>query len=149
MKRTVARQIAVRICFSESFLKDSPDIILQDFFDEDHYNSLCEDDEIFRSVPDAQQMEFIRNLITCVYEHTDSIDAMIASFSEKRKLERIPRTALSVLRCAVCELMYFDDIPSSVTINEAVEIAKSFDSPEIVSFINGVLGSVNTALTEK
>ncbi|MCR4607985.1 MAG: transcription antitermination factor NusB, partial [Oscillospiraceae bacterium] len=56
--------------------------------------------------------------------------------------------ALAVMRCAVCEMLYFDDIPPSVTINEAVEIAKSFDSPETVSFINGLLGSVNKALSK-
>ena len=148
MTRTIARQIAVRICFSEDFLNDTPDSIINDFFDEEHYKSLKEDDEIFRSIPGEREMEYIRKLITKVYEHSAEIDSMISSFSEKRKLERIPKTALSILRCAVCEMMYFDDIPASVTINEAVEIAKMFDSPETVSFVNGLLGSVNKALSE-
>ncbi|MBP0978434.1 MAG: transcription antitermination factor NusB [Oscillospiraceae bacterium] len=148
MTRTVARQIAVRICFSEDFLNDTPDAVLDEFFEAEHYHSLIDDDELFSAVPDRQQMDYIRKLVTCVYEHSDEIDRMISSYSEKRKLERIPKTALSVLRCAVCELMYFEDIPSSVTINEAVEIAKGFDSPETVSFINGLLGSVYRSLNE-
>ena len=149
MTRTDARQIAVRICFSEDFLKAPPESVLSDFFEPEHYLSLAEDDEIYRAVPDDLQMEYVRKLITDIYEHSEEIDALIASFSEKRKLERIPRTALAVMRCAVCEMLYFDEIPASVTINEAVEIAKSFDSPETVSFINGLLGSVNRALAKE
>ena len=148
MTRTDARQIAVRICFSEDFLKESPQTVLEVFFEQEHYESLVEDDDIFRTSPDEQQMGYISKLIKDIYSHLQEIDTLIASFSEKRKLDRIPRTALAVMRCAVCEMLYFDDIPPSVTINEAVEIAKSFDSPETVSFINGLLGSVNKALSK-
>ena len=148
MTRTDARQIAVRICFSEDFLKDSPEAVLEDFFEPEHYDSLVEDDDLFRNSPDEQQMGYISKLIKDINAHIQEIDTLIASFSEKRRLDRIPRTALAVMRCAVCELLYFDDIPPSVTINEAVEIAKSFDSPETVSFVNGLLGSVNKYLSK-
>ena len=47
---------------------------------------------------------------------------------------------MAVLRCAICEVMYMDDIPNSAAINEAVELAKGYDEPETVAFINGVLG---------
>lgn len=148
MTRTIARQIAVRICYSADFLKEDPDILLNDFFSPDHYSSLSDSDAVYNESPDDIQMEYIRNLLRNVYLHAEEIDDRIASFSEKRKLERIPRTALAVLRCAVCELLYFEDIPASVTINEAVEIAKTFDSPETVAFINGLLGSVYRSLSE-
>ena len=55
-------------------------------------------------------------------------------------MERISRTALAVLRCAICEILYMDDVPASAAINEAVELAKGYDEPDTVSFINGVLG---------
>ncbi|MBR0351881.1 MAG: transcription antitermination factor NusB [Oscillospiraceae bacterium] len=148
MTRTIARQIAVRICYSADFLKEDPDILLNDFFSPDHYSSLSDSDAVYNESPDDIQMEYITNLLRNVYLHAEEIDDRIASFSEKRKLERIPRTALAVLRCAVCELLYFEDIPASVTINEAVEIAKTFDSPETVAFINGLLGSVYRSLSE-
>ncbi len=148
MTRTVARQIAVRICYSADFLKDSPDNVLDVFFSPEHYSSLADSDPVFAVFPDDTQMEYIRSLIHSVYSHAEEIDSRIASFSEKRKLERIPRTALAVLRCAVCELLYFDNIPPSVTINEAVEISKSFDSPETVAFVNGILGSVYRSISE-
>ena len=148
MTRTVARQIAVRICYSADFLKDPPDKVLDVFFSPEHYSSLSDSDPVFDVFPDDTQMEYIQNLVRSVYIHAGEIDSRIASFSEKRKLERIPRTALAVLRCAVCELLYYDNIPPSVTINEAVEISKSFDSPETVSFVNGLLGSVYRSISE-
>ena len=51
-----------------------------------------------------------------------------------------PDTALAVLRCALCEILYMDDIPNAAAINEAIELAKGYDAPDTVSFINGVLG---------
>ena len=50
------------------------------------------------------------------------------------------KTALAVLRCCLCEIMYMEDIPDSAAINEAVELAKGYDEPDTVAFVNGVLG---------
>ena len=52
------------------------------------------------------------------------------------------KTAIAILRCAVSEIMYMDDIPSGTAINEAIELAKGYDEPETVSFINGILGGI-------
>ena len=52
------------------------------------------------------------------------------------------KTAMAILRCAVSEIMYMDDIPANAAINEAVELAKGYDEPETVSFINGILGGI-------
>ena len=55
-------------------------------------------------------------------------------------MDRISKTALAVLRCALCEIIYMDDIPDSAAINEAVELDKGYDEPDTVAFVNGVLG---------
>lgn len=68
------------------------------------------------------------------------IDKYIEKYAHGWKVERISKTAIAVLRCAICEVMYMDDIPNSAAINEAVELAKGYDEPETVAFINGVLG---------
>ena len=57
-------------------------------------------------------------------------------------MERISRTALAVLRCAVCEILYMEDIPNAAAINEAVELCKGYDEPDTVAFVNGVLGGI-------
>ena len=53
----------------------------------------------------------------------------------------ISKTALAVLRCALCEILYMEDVPDAAAINEAVELAKGYDEPDTVAFVNGVLGS--------
>ena len=56
-------------------------------------------------------------------------------------MERISKVAATILRCAIAEILYLDEVPVSVTINEAIELAKGYEEPETVSFINGILGS--------
>ena len=68
------------------------------------------------------------------------IDEKIASAAKGWKLERISKTALAVMRCAICEILYMDDIPNAAAINEAVELDKGYDEPDTVAFVNGVLG---------
>jgi N utilization substance protein B len=142
MTRTVARQIAIRICFSADFLEEDAASILEAFFLPEHYESLAEEDKLFEEMPDEDQKAYIERLVTTVAGHLAEIDGIIDSRSSTRKIERIPRTALAVLRCALAEILYFEDIPPSVSVNEAVTIAKKFDSPETVSFVNGLLGAV-------
>ena len=69
------------------------------------------------------------------------VDDLIEQFSHGWKLSRISRTALAVLRVALYEILYMPDIPAAASINEAVELAKGYDEPETVRFINGILGS--------
>ena len=57
-----------------------------------------------------------------------------------KQLSRISRTALAVLRVALYEILYMPEIPAAASINEAIELAKGFDEPETVRFINGILG---------
>ena len=71
----------------------------------------------------------------------EELDDLIEQFSHGWKLSRISRTALAVLRVALYEILYMPDIPAAASINEAVELAKGYDEPETVRFINGILGS--------
>ena len=85
-------------------------------------------------------MEYIRRLTTLCVEKREELDDYIRQYAKGWRVERISRTALAVLRCALCEILYFDDVPASAAINEAVELAKGYDEPDTVSFVNGVLG---------
>ena len=85
-------------------------------------------------------MAYIRRLTGLVSEKKEELDAYIERYAHGWKPERISHTALAVLRCAICEILYIEDVPSAAAINEAVELDKSYDDPDTVSFINGVLG---------
>ncbi len=139
MTRTAARRLAVQLCFAES---GGSDLRPEDFFREEYFRALPPEGDAFREMPDPSQMEYICALVEGVRTHRDELDGYIRRYSRGWKLSRISRTALAVLRCALCELLYMPEIPPAAAINEAVELAKSFDEPETVSFINGILGSV-------
>ncbi len=86
---------------------------------------------------------FVKNLSFKTLENIESIDPVIEKYCIGWKMNRISKVALAVLRLAVCEILYFDDIPVGVSINEAVELCKKYASDEDKSFVNGVLSSVS------
>ena len=107
-------------------------------------------DELADNAGDARD-EFLSDYaVKCakgVKEHQEEIDAMISDkLKSGWKITRISKVSLALLRLAVYEMLYRDDIPVSVSINEAVELSKKYTVEEDTSFINGVLGSVAKAL---
>ena len=142
MNRTTARQIAVQLVFSMEVNRISAEEAVQMFFDEDHYASLQSEDAVYDEMPDSAQLAYISSLLRLVEEHRTEIDELISHYSDSWKLERMTKSTLAVLRCAVCEISYMDDIPNSAAVNEAVEKKKKFDSPKAAAYINGILGSL-------
>lgn len=140
MKRTTAREIAVQLGFFASASEKPVSEIVEQFFDEEYYATLAAEDELFTEYPDGKQKEYIIRLAGLMEDYRIQIDSYIAKYAQGWKLNRISRTALAVLRCAICEVLYMDDIPNSAAINEAVELAKGYDEAETVAFVNGVLG---------
>lgn len=140
MTRTMAREIAIQLGFAAAATGEAPAEVLERFFEQEHYESLAQEDELYAQAPSKSQREYITRLVTLIDEHRDEIDAQIRQYSKGWKLERISKTALAVLRCALCEILYMDDIPNAAAINEAVELAKGYDEPDTVAFVNGVLG---------
>jgi N utilization substance protein B len=101
----------------------------------------------FPGPPDAQ--EFARELVDGVRENRERIDALIAESAEHWRISRLSRVDLNLLRLATFELLERPDIPSSVTINEAIEIARRFGSGDSAGFVNGVLDHVAGVLGVK
>lgn len=92
--------------------------------------------------PSAADDPYISRVYFGVAENLAALDEIIRKNSLKWKFERISRIAVSILRVAVYELLYMDDIPREVTINEAVELSKKYDTEESFTFVNGILGTV-------
>ena len=87
--------------------------------------------------PDA----FAVSLAEKAAKEREKTDDVIQRFAKGWKLNRLSRVCLAVLRLAICEILFFDDIPRGVSINEAVELAKKYATPEDAAYINGVLGA--------
>jgi len=147
MIRTIAREIAVRLCFGISENPSDPDEILSQTFDEEYYSTLEEEDKLYEQSPDSVQLEYITRLVTGVHEHSAELDGYIEKYAVGWKFGRISRTATAIMKTAMFEVLYMPDIPDRAAINEAVELAKRYEPPETVSFINGVLGSFSRAET--
>jgi N utilization substance protein B len=86
--------------------------------------------------------DFTQLLVSKTLEYQNAIDNLIKKYSKNWALERMSLIDRNILRFAVCEFCYMDDIPAKVTINEAIEIAKKFGTEKSPLFINGVLDSI-------
>ena len=141
MTRTVAREISVQIGYSLADKPEAAEEMLDSFFDKEYFATLGEENELYVEYPGKKQLQYIRNIVEGSISHRDELDAYIEKYSKGWKLSRISKTALSLLRTALFEVIYMDDVPDSVAINEAVELSKGYEDMETVSFINGILGS--------
>lgn len=106
---------------------------------------LLEDADLEEIQTDA----FCLDLLGHSIEHLDEIDAIIEPHLKKWTLARLPRVSLAVLRLSVAQLLYMPDLPESVIINEAVELAKEFGAEDEYSFVNGALRNISAVLRPK
>ena len=93
--------------------------------------------------------EFAIELVNGVYEHRAEIDDLISRFSEHWRLERMSAVDRNIIRLGVLELLYREDIPAKVSINEAVDLGKRFGSEDSGAFINGILDRIRLHIEEK
>jgi len=94
-----------------------------------------------KSVPE-QHRAYIDNLFVIVKEHLNELDNQINHHSDKWATSRMPKTDLAILRLATAEIIYTDDIPHAVAIDEAVEMSKKYGNESSHKFVNGVLGKI-------
>ena len=102
---------------------------------------LAYEEAIYSEKPNAKQDAYIRRLVSGVSEHAAELDTYIAKYAKGWNFARIPLVASAIMRVAMFEVLYMQDIPNGVAINAAVEIAKKYKTPETVKFINGILGT--------
>lgn len=92
---------------------------------------------------------FAKQLVLKIIECTKELDNLIQQHIENWEFNRLATIDRIVLRMGVCELLFFDDIPPKVTINEAIEIARKFSTEKSDKFVNGVLDSILEDLTKQ
>lgn len=130
MKRRQAREEAFILIFEKQFNSADVEEIL----------------EIANEVRDLKPDEYINTVFKGVYDNLEELDKIIGEKAIGWKISRISKTALCIMRLAIFEIKFMEDIPVSVSINEAVELAKKYATPEDASFINGILSSVEKSL---
>lgn len=90
--------------------------------------------------PDRPLQPYAITLVEGVTSHRDRIDELVSTYAEGWSLARMPGVDRAIIRAAVYELMWVDDVPDAVVIDEAVELAKSLSTDESPKFVNGLLG---------
>ena len=126
--RRKSRELAMQALFYMDMIEKEPDEMIDLF---------CKN---FK--PSKQVLPFLRALITGVLQRKNDIDSIIEQFSSNWKVSRMAGVDRNILRIAVFELLCVEDIPSKVTINEAIDIGKKYGTEESGAFINGILDSI-------
>ena len=127
MNRRKSREAAFLILFEQSF----------------RGGELREIAELARECRELEFDDEALQLAEGVSSHQAELDAEIGRYLKNWTLDRISRVALVLLRCSVYEFWLSKTVPQEISINEAVELAKKYTTPEDVAFINGILGSVS------
>ena len=131
----------MHLAYELSFTDLSPEEMVNERLTKETFDTLSAEDELYAEAPGPTQAEYIRGIVAGVAEHAPELDGYIAKYAKGWRFERIPLVAGAIMRVAMYEAMYRDDIDVGIAINEAVEIAKKYETPETVKFINGILGS--------
>lgn len=141
MVRNTAREIAIHLSYELNFSGRTAQELLDQRLTAEAFAELAEEEDLYREAPNAKQTAYIRRLVQGVDEHGAELDGYIEKYAKGWKFSRIPLVASAIMRVAMYEVLYMPDVPNAAAINEAVEIAKKYETPETVKFINGILGS--------
>lgn len=134
MSRKVAREIAFKLVFAGNFQEEEINV---DEMTETLVKELNKANEV-----NKEDLEYIKSISKGVSEKVSELDEAISKHLKGWKMERICKTDLAILRLAIYEILYREDIPYKVSVNEAVELAKSFGEDSSPAFINGVLAGI-------
>ena len=137
MKRRVAREIAIQSLYQMQMNEvGSHEAIVAAVTEAEH------DNEAELNVEGAISIEFIQELVEGTATRLSSIDEMLVDYLKGWKIDRLSKIDREVLRLAAYEMVYRNDVPPKVVVNEAIDLAKHFGTEESGKFVNGVLGKM-------
>lgn len=128
MSRRQARESSLQVIYALEMGSEDVEKVFQHVFEE------------FATGSKAQS--FARKLVKGVLEHKEELDAVIKRLSKDWDINRLAVIDRNIMRIALYEMLYIEDIPDAVSVNEAVELAKMFGGKESAKFVNGILGRV-------
>jgi transcription antitermination protein NusB len=132
--RRKAREVALQVLYSLNFVNLDVEKALELFWG--------------NFVAPMTAKEFAATLVSGTWGHKEELDKLIAECSDNWSLSRMSKVDISILRMALFEFLYCDDIPPKVSINEAVDLGKTFGSENSGSFINGILDALNLKINK-
>lgn len=137
--RRKSRELALQFLFSHDFQERryAPEALAGDL------DLFCESFEVGQKA-----MPYGRALVTGICQHLTEIDALLAEHSHNWRVERMSSVDRNILRIAVYEMRFSEEVPPQVVINEALEVAKRYSIDDSVAFINGILDAVQASVSK-
>ncbi|SHF01722.1 MULTISPECIES: transcription antitermination factor NusB [Caloramator] len=130
MSRKAAREMAMKLVFQMELTKESAVETFNKINELDEYNNL------------QDQLEYIEDCVKGVDKNRQLLDEYIEKYSKGWKINRIAKVDLAIMRLALYEMLYREDVPNAAAIDEAIELAKKYGGDNSPSFINGILGNI-------
>ncbi|MEJ8553690.1 transcription antitermination factor NusB [Tepidibacter sp. Z1-5] len=127
MSRKISRELGMKMVYQMDMIKEYTSEKVQEFIQEHSHENF--------------DKQYLVDLGNKIIENKEEIDSIISTHSTKWKINRIAKVDLSILRVAIAEIKYMDNVPFKVAINEGIELAKRYSDDESTKFINGLLGS--------
>lgn len=128
MGRRDERQKAVELLYEMVVQKEDETSYINEYFDKYEL--------------DKENLQFAKRILETYFDNKEEVNDAISQNLQKWKMERLGKIDLSIIRAATTEMLYFDDVPEAVSINEAVELAKLFSEEKAFKFINKVLRNI-------
>ena len=133
MTRSNAREIAVHLVYGLHYTDVPAEQVLSERMEKEYYAGLKDVTEIYSDRPNQEKQQ--------------ELEVYIEKYAVGWKLNRISKISRSIMEVAMYEILYVDDVPAGVAINEAVELCKHYEEDETASFVNGILGSFSKEVT--
>lgn len=138
MKRRLAREITVQSMYhmemNEVEAAEAVDMLLQEAAEDNESEVVLKDTVALR--------EYVLALVRGSWEHKAAIDALLTDYLKGWQVSRLSRVDRQILRLAAYEMIFREDVPAKVAVNEAIELSKHFGTDESGKFVNGVLGRI-------
>lgn len=141
MTRSNAREIVAHLIFEMNFKDEPAEQIIASTMEQEYYESLAQETDIYAEKPNAKQMDYIRTCATEIQLRQEELDGYIGKYTRNWSVSRISKVARAIMHVAMYEALYVDDVPTDAAISEAVELTRKYEDEDVVSFVNGILGS--------
>ena len=161
-KKVTSREYMMKLIYQSDVTKENMEEVLDKFLNNNfeyianryeelrlQYSNNPELELKNLQMDDVVDKKYMNQICTCLKENSEKINELISKYANNWTIERMPKVDVSILKLAICEILFVEEIPDKVSINEALEIAKIYCDDKTPKFINGILGSVVNELSGK
>lgn len=141
MTRGNARELALHLIYGRAFTGEEPEQVISTRLEKEYYAELGKETEVYSERPSRAQLRYIDTVVAGVANREEELDEQIRKYAIGWDISRISKLARCILRLAIYEILYVEDVPAGVAVAEAVRIAKKYNDDDTGAFVNGILGS--------